>query len=117
MTDMREALEEIAHGGWPSIDDARKVVSEAAKQRRLIEDARERETKRMVRAALISPEGKALLTWLEDNTVKLRPQADELNAVTAEAYAIAKARREGQNAIVFKIWDLLADPSEEETPT
>ena len=116
-SEVEDRLRAIADGGWDSFDGASKVVTEAAKQRRILEDARERETRRMVRAALTSEQGKALMAWLEANTILLPEQSDELNAVTAEAYAIAKARRAGMNAIIFKLRDMLAEPDDEEKQT
>ena len=117
-SETEDRLRRIAEGGWDSFEEADAVTREAAKVRAAKDSARARENQRIVRAALTTPDGKALMAWLEANTILLPPQADELNAATAEAYAIAKARREGQNAIIFKLREMLAEPDDdEEKPT
>lgn len=57
----------------------------------------------LVAAALTTPERQLFPSWLVGKTL-MRPSAEgTLAAATAEAYAIAKARREGQNGLVFMI--------------
>jgi hypothetical protein len=55
-------------------------------------------------AALFStPEGLRVLDWLVAKTLLRSPSDAELHATSLEAYALAKARREGQNGVVLMI--------------
>ncbi len=114
MATIEEQLQGIAAGGWDSMDQSEAVLREAAKQRRIAERQKDDKDRALVRAALANPAGAALLAWLEANTIKLPPQAAEQNAVSAEAYALAMKRREGMNAVVFKLLELLAERDENE---
>lgn len=102
--------------GDPLDEDALAQLTEIERR----EDIEERRASAaVVAAALANPAGAKFLDWLCDRTIKRRPNGAEVNAVTAEAYAIAKAERTGQNAIYFIIVDALAEArgaKSEETP-
>lgn len=113
--DLKERLAQVAHGGWDGLEDGEAVIAEAARRQEIEQAEREANHRAMVRAAFVTPQGQALLEWLKANTILLPPQADELMATTAEAYALAAKKREGQNSIVFKILSLLAEPDKPQT--
>lgn len=85
--------------GWGAFEDLTKKA--AGDQARLMDAAKAEAA--MVHSALSTQQGQKFLQWLVEKTL-MRPPADqELSAATAEQYAIAKARREGQNGVVFMI--------------
>ncbi len=100
MSITQEMIEQALNSnGWGSLQD---LTKKAAGDQAKIMDAAKTEAG-IVNAALSTPEGKKFLLWLIGNTL-LRPPGDqEIAATTAETYAIAKARREGQNGIVYSI--------------
>ena len=61
----------------------------------------------VVKAALDSEAGVRFLVWLANKTVLRGESEQERGAVTAEAYAIASARRRGQNGVFFAIVEAL----------
>jgi len=108
--DMVGLLSKIAMSGWDGLDNA-EALMRAAGEREGRQDAEKRAADvAVVRAALDTEAGHALMAWLMKKTV-LRPPSDiEFQAAkTAEAYAIAKARREGQNGIVFMLLEALSE--------
>lgn len=54
-----------------------------------------------------SDAGKAVLKWLVRKTIMRPPSALETQASDPHAYALAKARREGQDAVVWMILSAL----------
>ncbi len=86
-------------GGWGSLQD---LTKKAAGDQSKIMDAAKAEAG-IVAAVFATPEGKKLLAWLIGKTLMRPPNDYENTAQTLEAYAIAKARREGQNGIVYMI--------------
>lgn len=112
--DFERTMRRVGAGGWDeSLEDGETDLREAmSKQAKA--DAEERAaTRRMVRDALGGEAGARLMDWLMRNTVLLPPQGLELDATTAEAYAIAKAKREGQNAVVLQLKRLLDEDDED----
>lgn len=87
--------------GWGAFDNADLM---AAQEKELQAEREEmRRQSQIVRDALANPAGVKFMHWLLTKTLHRPPGSAELSAVGAEAYAIAKARREGQNQIVFMI--------------
>jgi hypothetical protein len=85
--------------GWSALQDLTKKA--AGDTKRLMDEARAEAS--VVGAALASPEGRRFLHWLIRKTLLRPPAEQELAAASAEQYAIAKARREGQNGVAFMI--------------
>ena len=104
MSTLQEMLEQVMQTpGWGAFENLSGKA--AGDHKRLMDEATEEAA--VVQAALSGPEGQRFLAWLMRKTL-LRPPGDqELGAATAEAYAIAKARREGQNGLVFMILQAL----------
>ena len=50
-----------------------------------------------------TPEGEKVLQWLVQKTIMRPPLPEEVAAKTLEEYALLKARRDGQNGVVFMI--------------
>lgn len=99
--DIEKMLGAIAGGGWNDIEN---VGDRFGKMVREQGEAERQEIERqaaIVHAALSTEAGKQLLDLLLQFTVMRQPEDNERAAVTADAYAIAKAKREGQNSIVF----------------
>lgn len=95
-------MRSMATGGWDALNNLGGEVSQAAGAE-LDEAKRQSE---LVRKFFATEAGGQFLEWLIGKTL-LRPPGPAEEAVTAEAYAIAKARREGQNGIVFMILQAL----------
>lgn len=55
-----------------------------------------------------TPAGQKCLDLLRNKTYRRRPNEQEIAIQSADVYAIAKAIREGQNAVVFMIEDACA---------
>jgi hypothetical protein len=90
----------LATPGWAAFEDLTKKAAGDAK--RLMDEARTEAN--IVGAALATPEGRRFLHWLIRKTLARPPAEQEMAAASsAEAYSIAKARREGQDLIVFMI--------------
>ena len=102
MTDgtLRQMIEQVLQTpGWGAFEDL--TGKAAGDQARLMDDARSEAE--IVGAALSTPEGQKFLHWLIGKTLMRPPAEAELAANSAEVYAIAKARREGQNGVTFMI--------------
>lgn len=106
MTGRLSIMDQIAHGllaggGWEGLEPDLSRMSADAQE--LINQAmREAEP---VAKLFATPEGERVLLWLIRKTLLRPPSAEQATAATTEAYALACARREGQNAV---IWMLLA---------
>lgn len=97
---MREMLETVLKtSGWGAFEE---LTSKAAGDQARLMDAARAEA-HVVSAALSTPEGQKFLHWLIQKTLLRPPAEQELAAPTTDAYAIAKARREGQNGVAFMI--------------
>jgi hypothetical protein len=96
-------LSQLTGGGWDSLNNM--GASAEADLRRMSEDA-EREA-RIVLECFGTEAGKACLEWLIKKTILRGPNADQQGASNAEHYAIASAKREGQNQIIFLILQAL----------
>jgi hypothetical protein len=98
---VEQMLEQVMAGtnGWGAFEDLAKKT--AGDQARLMEEAKAEAG--LVAAALSTPEGEKFVHWLIRKTLFRPPAEQELTAASAEVYAIAKARREGQNGVTFMI--------------
>lgn len=80
----------------------------APDQARISADVRELMSQARLEAEPIAqlfdtPQGQRVLLWLIGKTLLRPPSLEMQAATTAEAYALAAARREGQNAVVWMI--------------
>jgi hypothetical protein len=97
---LQEQIEQILKTpGWGAFENLSDKA--AGDQARLMDEARVEAN--LVAAALTTPEGQRFVAWLLQKTLLRPPAEQELTAATAEAYAIANARREGQNGVTFMI--------------
>jgi hypothetical protein len=104
MNDPREAMmRAIRSGSWLDFDKLGETQSAQAQADREKLNAEAK----IVQDALATPEGERFIEWLAGKTVLRAPAAEETGATTAEGYAIAKARREGQNGVFFMIMQAL----------
>ena len=104
--EMMQKLLEAAMGGdgWGGIDNAGAFAKQLNERQAAEDEERRRREAAIVQAALGTPEGQRFLVWLLGKTLGRPPgDAEIAQATTAEAYAIAKARREGQNGVVFML--------------
>jgi hypothetical protein len=100
MNSMQTMMEQLLKTpGWGSLEDLQSKA--AGDQAKLMDEARAEAA--LVHAALSTDEGQRFLAWLLQKTLLRPPAEQEMAAISVEAYAIAKARREGQNGIAFMI--------------
>lgn len=109
--DIRKHVAQIAAGEWAGIDDAEETLKAFNEAQEREETEQRAIEARIVKRALATPDGHVFLGWLARKTVLRPPNGIELSAATADAYAIAKAKREGQNSIYFTIMEALGDTS------
>ncbi|MFA7504287.1 MAG: hypothetical protein WCZ28_06275 [Burkholderiaceae bacterium] len=103
-----EIFSRLETGGWGDLENLGEQIASANKaQSQKLRAEAEREAA-IVKAALDNDAGRALLDLLVRKTLFRPSSGEEQAAATAEAYAILKARREGQNAIVFMLLQMLA---------
>ena len=96
---MQSIFDQLGAGGWPSIEvDQDKLQQDMQKM-----IAEQREEAIPVAATFSTPAGQKTLLWLMEKTLLKPPGPDEYNAKSAEEYALRKARRDGQNGVVFVI--------------
>ena len=112
--DAKALLQAMASHGWDGLEDAEKMVGAFNERQQQEELESHRREARIVRDMVRTPEGKAFLAWLLEKTLMRPPGHLEINATSAEAYAIAKARREGQNGIAFMLLSALKAADEDE---
>lgn len=106
--DVLAGLMKVASAGWDGLDNAEESMRRLYERQGAEEDEQRRREAAIVRAALDTPAGAELMAWLMKKTLLRPPSELELSARSAETYAIAKARREGQNGIVFMLLAALA---------
>lgn len=109
--DLRKLVEEMAAGNWAGIDDADETLKQYNDAQERAEADERAVQARIVKRALGTPEGRVFLAWLAQKTVLRPPNGIELSAKTADEFAIAKAKREGQSSIYFMIMEALGDQS------
>jgi len=112
--DAKGLMDLLSAGGWSGLEDAEKAVGAFNDRQQAQELEEHRAQARIVRNMVRTPEGKAFLAWLLEKTLMRPPGHLEINATSAEAYAIAKARREGQNGIAFMLLSALKAADEPE---
>ena len=99
MSDPQSFLEQMSSEGWAGIDaspdqhraDMQRVVNQAINEALPVADL------------FNTPQGQLVLRWLMAKTILRPPSPEENAATTAEEYALLKARREGQNGVIFMI--------------
>lgn len=111
MTNPTEALDHMfnafAKDGWDGIAAVQAKAREmASAENEQGQAARQRELDIIARV-FGSPDGAALLQLLVKKTIWRSASVDEREAKTVEQYALAKAKREGQNDVVFMILAML----------
>jgi hypothetical protein len=101
---IQSLMDGVKTGGWEGLENFGKNAKEAAVRMR---EQAEREA-RIVQETFSTPSGQQCLEWLIKMTLLRGPNQEELAATTAEAFAIANARRQGQDQIVFTILQALS---------
>jgi microcystin degradation protein MlrC len=113
--DAESLVGQFLDGGWHGLDGAGTRAREAAARATAEQREEQLRIAGILDKALGDADGQAALAVLLRMTL-LRPEApDELVNMPADQYAVVKAHRAGQNAIVFNILHLLrvargADP-------
>lgn len=107
--DFGNELEALASGGWDDLGQGQKRLREA--RDRVLRDEAEAEAAhaRVVRDALDTPAGARLMAWLRSQTIEREESGNEVPGLSVEAYALAMARRQGQDSIVRRLAQYLAD--------
>jgi hypothetical protein len=100
---IQNIMDQLKTSGWAAFDNMGQSAAESAARMR---DDAEREA-RIVRECFATPAGQACLEWLIKKTILRGPNQEELGAVTAEHFALANAKRLGQNLTVFMILQAL----------
>jgi hypothetical protein len=102
-TTMERLARGIAQEGWDGFDvfDASSAEAVARQQAKRVAEARD------IAGPLAGEAGDRFLVWLAQVTLLRTPNDMERVAQSAEAYALAKAKREGQNDIFFIIADVI----------
>lgn len=96
-----ELMQSLGGEGWKDLEGFNDRFGKMARQQGAAEREEIERQAAIVDAALNTGAGKDLLNLLIQFTLLRQPEDLERAAATAEAYAIAKAKREGQNSIVF----------------
>lgn len=100
---LQNIMKQLNTGGWDALNNIGESPQlQLAKQ---MEDA-QREA-RIVMECFGTAAGQQCLEWLIKKTLLRGPNAEQQGAVTAEHFAIASAKREGQNNVVFMILQAL----------
>lgn len=89
----------FAKGGWDALDIDRQSLSLDAQK--MIAAAVEEAVP--VAKLFASEDGQRVLHWLMRKTLLRPPSVEQRMAQSPEAYALAAARREGQNGVIFMI--------------
>lgn len=101
-----DMMENFARGRWDGFD-APPMKPDRSAENKALKDEQARQAAVAARV-FATDDGKALLEILFRMTFLRPPGADEMAAMqSAEAYAIAKARRDGQNDMIFQIINML----------
>jgi len=109
-----QILETIAGGGWSELDGLGDKFGKMAREQGAAERQEiERQTAIFVET-FGTDAGKKALDILLRMTLLRQPDEAETAATTAEGYALAKARREGQNSIVFMLLARLQQHGEQQ---
>lgn len=92
-------MQGLADDGWSSLEGGEQRLSDDMARMKAadIDDARR------IARVLDNPDGQWLLAWLVKRTLLTPPGDLERSAKSLEMYAIHKARREGQNHVVFML--------------
>ena len=107
-----QILKQLGREGWDGLN-VDPAAHDAATQRMI--SAAEAEA-RPIAAALSTPEGQYLFNWLIKKTLFRSPSELETAAMSAEHYAILKAKREGQNSIIFMLLHVLQVANGQQPP-
>lgn len=109
MNAQQQMMQALRSGSWM---DTEKLAENAGQQLEKTQQQMRREAA-IVKAALDNPQGEKFVQWLMSKTLLRAPSPEEQAAQSAESYAIAKARREGQNGVLFMILQALQMPEGE----
>ncbi len=94
-----ELLRNLGQDGWDGLRaDPDRFQRDMAQ---LLTEARDEAAP--IAAVFAGPEGTKALAWLVKKTLLRPPTEQEQTAKTCEEYAILKARREGQNGVIWMI--------------
>jgi len=100
---MRGLFDQLATDGWNGIDvdPARFNADMEAMALEALNEALP------VAELFATPAGQQVLLWLMQKTILRPPSDEERCAKSAEEFAILKARRDGQNGVIFMILQAL----------
>ncbi|MGL4396621.1 MAG: hypothetical protein ACRCS9_08795 [Hyphomicrobium sp.] len=100
-------MESLAGSGWSDLEISKEKFAQQAQEQGSAERAEMNRQAAIVARALDTEAGRALLDLLMRKTVLRAPGDEERAARTAEAFAILKAKREGENSVVFMLLSML----------
>lgn len=103
--DVQALLRQALNNGWDGIDNAgRDAAAFAKRDTQALNERLEREAK-IVKAALATPEGAALVDLLMTHVFR-SPTQDQYAARTSDEFVITRARREGAQGVVYYLLNL-----------
>lgn len=96
---LKAALDRISGEGWSGLELNKPVSDQAAValHKAMLAEAA------IVADMVATPEGRRFFDWLLMRTVLCTPTEQQQQAQAIEAYAIASARRDGMQSIVFSM--------------
>lgn len=101
---MTKPIEKLDLAGWAGLRQG-DINHEALRQQMMVEAQSEAA---IVAACFATPAGHACLDWLVAKTLMRPPSDQEFAATSVEQYALLKARREGQNGVIYMILNAIA---------
>lgn len=100
---LEDIMSQIASGGWDELENAGANFSKMAKEQGQAERQEIDRQADIIARTFRTKAGKECIKLLLQLTVLRQPDELERAAASVEGYAISKAKREGQNAIVFML--------------
>lgn len=103
--DVQAMLRQAVNNGWDGIDNAGKSAAEyAQRESGVLQERIDREAK-IVRAALATPEGAALVDLILTHVFR-SPSQQQYELRTVEEFVITRARREGAQGVAYYLLNL-----------
>lgn len=112
---LEQLLNQMATGGWSDLDGMGEKFGKMAQEQSAVENQEIERQAAIFAETFGTDAGKRALDILLRMTLLRQPDDLERGATSADAYAIAKAKREGQNSIVFLLLARLQQHSERKT--
>ncbi|WP_414462953.1 hypothetical protein [Hyphomicrobium sp. DY-1] len=98
-----DMLNTLAAGGWSELENLQERFGKQAREQGHAENEEIKRQAAIFARTFGTEDGRLALDLLVKMTLLRQPGDDERGAQTAEAYAIAKAKRDGQNSIIFML--------------